>query len=479
MEFDVAIIGGGVIGCAVARELSRFSLRVALFEAGEDVAQGASRANSAIVHAGYDCSPGSLMARLNVAGNAAFPGLCRDLNVPFHAIGSLVIAFPREEGELERLLDQGQRNAVPGLRLLNPRELREMQPGVAPEAIAALWAPTAGITCPYALTIALAENAIANGARFFLNAPVTELIPNEAGFCLTAGGADHGARFVVNAAGVHAGEIAALIEDCIPIEPRRGEYLLLDRRDGAQAGHVLFMTPGPLGKGILVSPTVDGNLLLGPTADRVEDGEDTATTTAGLARVWAGATRLLPRLQAHPIANFAGVRAISGRDFVIRPATGLPHLIHAAGICSPGLTSAPAIAGEVLSLLRQAGLEAPLRRDFQPRRAGIPAFAELSAGERDALIAQDPAWGRVICRCETVTEAQVVLALRGGLPIASLDAVKRRVRAGMGRCSGGFCSPRVMEIIARERKIPLAAVTKMGLGSELVWPRRGGTDHAR
>ncbi len=469
MDFDLAIVGAGTTGCAIARHLSRFDLKIALVDAAEDVAAGSSRANSAIVHAGFDAKPGSLMARLNVRGNAVFESWCRELSIPFSRCGSLVSAFtPDDEATLRDLLARGETNGVPGLRIVSGDEARALEPRLSKEALSALWAPTAAIACPYEFCIACAENARANGAVWKLGAPVTALRDLGDAVEVTAGTETFRARFVVDAAGVFADDVARLLgDDSFSIRARKGEYLLLDRA-AAPLARVLFPCPTKLGKGILVSPTVDGNTFAGPTAVDQESKADTSVTAEGIATLKKAGLKSVPDLDFRKaITLFAGLRAQpSEGDFVIRRSAACPRLVLAAGICSPGFTSAPAIAETVEGLLAEAGLALRERADWNPRRERPVPFRRMDEAQRAAAIAANPLHGRIVCRCETVTEAEIVDAIRRGA--TTLDAVKRRTRAGMGRCQGGFCSPRVMEILARELSRPWTALTKDGGASRLV-----------
>ena len=469
MNFDLAIVGAGTTGCAIARHLARFDLRIALIDAAEDVAAGASRANSAIVHAGFDAKPGTLMARLNVRGNAIFEDWCRDLSIPFNRCGSLVAAFsPDDETTLRDLLARGEKNDVPDLRLVSGDEARALEPRLSKEAVAALWAPTAAIACPYEFCIACAENARANGAAWKLGTPVGAMRDCGDAVEITAGAETFRARFVVDAAGVFADDVARLLgDDSFSIRARKGEYLLLDRV-AAPLSRVLFPCPTKLGKGILVSPTVDGNTFAGPTAVDQESKTDTSVTAEGIATLKKAGLKSVPDLDFRKaITLFAGLRAQpSEGDFVIRRSAACPRLVLAAGICSPGFTSAPAIAEMVEGILAEAGLALRERADWNPRRERPVPFRRMDEAARAAAIAANPLHGRIVCRCETVTEAEIVDAIRRGA--TTLDAVKRRTRAGMGRCQGGFCSPRVMEILSRELARPYPALTKDGGGSRLV-----------
>ncbi len=469
MQVDVLVIGGGVIGCAIARQLTRKQLRVALVEACEDVAMGSSRANSSIVHAGYDAKPGSMMAKMNVLGNALYDRWSKELEVPLHRIGSLVIAFGEEdERELRHLYEQGLENGVPGMEIVSGDRARELEPSLSKGVTAALYAKTGAITCPYQFTIASFENAVKNGLAAFMNAPVTSIEPAGEGFCVKAGTHTFEAGAVVNAAGLYADEIARMVgDDSFTIQPRKGEYMLLDH-SATIVSRVIFQTPSPMGKGVLVSPTVDGNAFAGPTAKDIESREDTETSDEGLSQIRRLSLKSVPTLNLRAvITSFAGLRAqASTGDFVLRPSEKAPRMIHAAGICSPGLTSAPAIADYIVKLLEEAGVDAPEKADFDPHRPAIRLFTEMTNDERAEAIRKNPLYGRVICRCETITEAEIVEAIRRGA--RSLDGVKRRTRAGMGRCQGGFCSPRVMDILSRETGVPMTELTKFGGKSKLL-----------
>ena len=471
---DVAVIGAGVTGCATGRMLTRYKLSVAVFEREEDVGAGTSKANSAIVHAGFDALPGSLKARFNVRGNAMMDALSRDLDIPFKRNGSLVLAFDGQDEEtLRELLRRGLANGVPGLEIISGDAARKLEPALSENVISALLAPTGGIVCPFELCEALAENARENGAKFHLNTAVSGIEREKAAWRIHTSRGDFEARIIVCCTGVHAAELHnAVCASPIAVGPRRGQYQLLDKKVGTLVEHTIFQAPGPLGKGVLVTPTVHGNLLLGPTAEDIDDCEDTATTAAGLRAVADVARRSVPDLPlGQVITSFAGLRAHltqGGNDFII--GEGAPDFYEAAGIESPGLSAAPAI-GEYLSDMIAQRLGAFIRPDFKATRRVIRP-REMSFEERQRLIAQNPAYGNIVCRCEQVSEGEIVDAIRRGA--RSMDGIKRRTRAGMGRCQGGFCGVRVMELLRRELGEDFI-VTKCGEGSEMA---EGGCDNA-
>lgn len=469
-KYDVIVIGGGVTGCAVARELSRLRLTAAVLERFEDVCSGASKANSGIVHAGFDALPGTGKARMNVRGAKLMPALARDLDIPYRQNGSLVLCFsPEDRPKLEALMARGIQNGVEGLSILEADALREMEPNISRSAVAALHAPTAGIVCPFELTLALAENAAENGVDFHFNAEVSRIERRGNGFAVHTPDEVYECRCVVNAAGTHADEIHAMASGTpMHITPRRGAYCLLDKSAGGHVSSTIFQLPGPCGKGVLVTPTVHGNLLVGPTAVDVEDRDDTASTAPELADVLekgAMSVEALPRNAV--ITSFCGLRAHeAGDDFILGEAPDAPGFFDAAGIESPGLTSAPAI-GEAVAGMIARRLSAPEKANFIATRRGVVRAASLDPEARRALIKQNPLYGRIVCRCEEISEGEIVDAIRRPLGAKSMDGVKRRVRAGMGRCQGGFCTPRVMEILSRELDVPVSEIRKNVRGSEL------------
>ena len=471
MKYDVIIIGAGVTGSAVARELSRYRLKAAVLEKEEDVCSGTSKANSGIAHAGFDAENGTLMAKLNVEGNQMMEALSRELDFPFRRNGSLVLCFSEEDRpKLRTLYERGVKNGVAGLRILEKEEVKAMEPNIADEVEAALYAPTGGIVCPFGLTIALAENACTNGVEFYFDTQVTDIQRADDGWKVVAGETVYETRFVVNAAGVYADVFHNMVSARkIHITPRKGEYCLLDKTTGNFVSHTIFQLPGKYGKGVLVSPTVHGNTLVGPTATDIEEKEGTNTTQAGLSEVRQKAARSVKNLPMNQvITSFAGLRAHeAGGEFIIGEPGDAPGFIDCAGIESPGLTSAPAV-GKMVAGIIVGKLQPEKNPDFDGTRKGILNPAALSKEERAALIKEKPAYGTIVCRCERITEGEIIDAVTRPLGAKSLDGVKRRTRAGMGRCQSGFCSPRTMEIIARERNIPMEQVTKSGGGSGII-----------
>ena len=451
--YDVILIGCGVVGAATAYQLSRYRLKVAVLEAQNDIANGTTKANSAIIHAGYDPEPGTLMARLNVEGNRMAHEICAKLDVPFAPVGSFVLAFSEaEKATLEELYRRGQANGVPELQLLTGDEARAMEPNLSGDVAGALYAPSAGIVSPWEFALAMAETAVRNGVELYRSTPVTAIARTEQGYALTTPAGVFESRFVINAAGVYADQVHALLEEPgWAIHPSRGEYYLMDKSQGSLVRRVIFQCPNENGKGVLVSPTVHGNLIVGPNAETTRDKQDNGTTGAGLAFVRRRAAMSVPGLNFREnIRNFAGLRANATRpDFILEESPTAPGFIDLAGIKSPGLSSAPAIGVYAAGLLQKAGLVLTEKETFTDTREHI-VFRELDAEAKNALIRRDPRYGRVICRCETVTEGEIVAALHSPIPPCSVNGVKRRCNAGMGRCQGGFCGPRVQAIIARE-----------------------------
>ena len=465
-QYDVTVIGAGVVGGMIARRLAAYDLRLCIVEKENDVARGATAANSAIVHAGFDAKVGSLKAKMNVRGSFMMEEICRELGVSYQRNGSLVVAFENERAEVEEIYRRGLENGVEGLRILEREELFRMEPALNPELACALYAPTGAIVCPYGLTIAAVGNAMDNGAELALNFEVTSIERCEGGFLLTAAdGRTVSTRYLVNSAGLYSDEIARMLgDDSFRVHPRRGEYMLLDRECGNTVGCTIFHTPTKMGKGVLVSPTVHGNLIVGPTATDMEDKTDTATTAEGFAVLREKAGDNVANIPyGKVITSFCGLRSVGDSgDFIIKAEGGAVTL---GGIESPGLSSSPAIAEYVEELLRDMGLSLTAKADYNPYRTPPTAFRNMSAEEKNAVIREDPRYGRIICRCEEVTEGEMVAAIHQNPPAYDVDAVKRRTRGGMGRCQGGFCSPEVVRILAREWGVPYDEITKCGGGS--------------
>ncbi len=470
--YDVAIIGAGIIGTAIARELARYDLDLVIIEKDSDVANGTTKANSAIVHAGFDPEPGSLKARLNAEGNRLFKDLCRELDVPFHRNGSLVIAFCEEEmATLQQLYERGLENGIPGLKVLNKKELHDKEPDLNEEAVGALYAATAGITDPYLLAIALAESAVDNGAELYLDSAVNSIQKKQGSYTISCADKIVEAKCVINAAGLFADKVNEMVNPpSFKIEPNRGEYFLLDKKTGKYARHVLFPCPTALGKGVLISATSHGNLLIGPNSEPVGSKEATQTTAAGLEYIRSSAEKIKKGLPFNEvITSFSGLRARSDHgDFIIEEADSSPGFINVAGIDSPGLAAAPGIAVYVLALVQNIIGPLEEKSGFRPRAKSHTPFMYLKPEQKEALIEEDPRFGRIICRCENITEGEIVRAIHGPVGAKSIDGIKRRVRPGSGRCQGGFCGPRVMQIIARELDIDLTAVKKDNPGSHIL-----------
>lgn len=474
---DVIIIGAGVSGAAVARELSRYKRDVLVLEKASDVCEGTSKANSGIVHAGHDAHPGTLKAKFNVEGSRMMEQLSKDLDFPYKRNGSLVLAF-EEEGRagLEDLLQRGLQNGVEGLRIIEPAEIKKLEPNISENVKAALYAPTGGIVCPFGLNIALAENACENGVVFHFNTAVEKIekiVQEDMAGIVYKVHTNQGcfeAPIIINAAGVYADELHNMVsERKLHITARRGEYCLMDRAVGNLVSSTIFKLPTKMGKGILVTPTVHGNLLIGPTAEDVEDKEAVNTTGSGIEKVMTQAAESVQKLPTRSvITSFAGLRAHeAGGDFVIGEVEDAPGFIDVAGIESPGLTCAPAIGVYVAELLNRI-CPAARKENFKATRKGVPNVSLATDEERQRLIKENPAFANVICRCEQVTEGEILAAIHRPLGATTLDGIKRRTRAGMGRCQAGFCSPKTVEILARELQVDMARITKAGEGSEFL-----------
>ena len=465
--YDIAIIGAGVIGGMIARELSFYNLKVCLLEKENDVATGATKANSAIVHAGFDAKENTLKARLNVRGSQLMPQVARDLGVKYHNNGSLVVGFNDEdEASLKNLLKRGIANGVEGLRLLSKDEAIKLEPNLGKDVTCALYAPTGAIICPYDLAVSAIGNAMDNGVELICNFEITSITDSGDHYILSSLEQSIASRYVINCAGVYSDKIAKMIGDnSFDVHPRRGEYLLLDKECGDIVSHTIFVTPSKMGKGILVSPTVDGNLLLGPTAIDGDDKADKSTSPEFFASIFNIAERSVSSIPKNKtITSFCGLRSVgSTGDFIINSPKN--RFINVAGIESPGLSASPAIAEYVLDLLKEKGLTCVRNDRAITTRKSMHAFRESSIDEKNRMIKENPAYGKIVCRCEGVTEGEILDAIRTNPRATDLDGVKRRTRSQMGRCQGGFCSPYIIELLSRELNVPYEKITKFGKGS--------------
>lgn len=476
--FDAIIIGAGITGAMTARELTRNGMSVCITEKENDVSMGATKANSAIVHAGFDAKSGTLKAKLNVRGSNMMPDVAKELGVKYNNIGSIVIGFNSQDAEtINNLYYQGIKNGVKGLKILDKDDLKKLEPNISDDAICALYAQTGAIVCPYELCIAAIGNAMDNGAELKLNFEVNKITQEDDIYTVYSSPDKDGniksvkAKYVINAAGIYADKIAQMVgDDSFTIHPRRGEYILLDKECGNLATHTIFRTPSKMGKGILVSPTVDGNLILGPTSVDMEDTmrDNTETTPDGFDKIIKEASENLKGIPfGKTITSFCGLRSVgSTGDFIINsPKKGF---INAAGIESPGLSSSPAIAEYIADMLKDIGADLKEDTNFNPIRKPAHMFRETDINIKNEIIKENPSYGRIICRCESVTEGEIVDAIHQNPGARDIDGVKRRTRSGMGRCQGGFCLPYVAEILARELNIPFDKVTKNGKDSFIV-----------
>jgi len=477
--FDAIVIGAGVVGGLVARELTRNNLSVCILEKEGDVALGATRANSAIVHAGFDAKEGTLKAKLNVRGSLLMESVCSDLGVKYKRNGSLVVGFDKEdERTLRGLIERGKANGVPGLRLLTMDEVRVLEPNIGESVSCALLAPTGAIVCPYELCVAAVGNAIDNGATFIRNFKVDKIEKKDGFFRVYSGKRSYDAKYAVNCAGVYSDEVAELVGDrSFRVRPRRGEYLLFDKDTGAHVSHTVFRCPSKMGKGVLVTPTVDGNLLVGPTAEDIDSKTDVRTTATGAADIRKKASEQVKGLDfRRVITSFAGLRATgSTGDFVINTPT--EGFVNCAGIESPGLSAAPAIAEYVAEVLSDMGAQVSEKPGFVKTRHPMHYFRELDRKEKNKIIKERPEYAKIVCRCETVSEGEILEAIRTEPRPVDIDGVKRRTRATMGRCQGGFCTPYIVELLAREMGVDYLDITKCGEGSYMNLCRTKGKNN--
>ena len=472
--YDIIVIGAGVVGTCIARELSKYQADVCVIDKADDVASGTSKANSGIVHAGYDCKPGTLMAKLNVRGNELLYQLAEELDFPIKKNGSLIVCtIESERGKLDVLLDQANKNGVPDARIVEKDELLKMEPNLSPNAVAALHVPTGGIICPFNLAIAMGENAAVNGVEFKFETEVKNIVKKDGYYELDTNKGPLEAKIVVNAAGVYADVMHNMVsEKKMKIVARKGEYLLMDKELGDYFHATIFPLPGPMGKGVLTAPTIHGNMFVGPSATDIEDKEGVSTTQEIIDDLVDKASNSYLTKDRLPmnkvITSFAGLRAHEEHhEFIVEEVADAPGFFDAAGIESPGLTSSPAIAEMMVGLIEDK-YNFPKKDNFIAKRKGIVHMEDLSIEEKNEMIKKNPQYGNIVCRCEMVTEGEIVDAINRPLGARSLDAIKRRTRQGMGRCQAGFCTPRTMEILSRELGIPMTEITKKGEGSNML-----------
>ena len=473
--YDIVIVGAGVVGGMIARELARYDLKICILEKENDVAMGATKANSAIVHAGFDAKEGSMKAKMNVRGSILMPKVTKELGVKYIRNESLVVAFESERAEVEAIYERGVRNGVEGLRIIEKDELFALEPNLNPELSCALLAPTGAIVCPYELCISAVGNAMDNGAELKLNFEVASIEKNGEIYTISsADGEQIEAKYVINSAGVYSDKIAAMTGDAdFDVHPRRGEYMILDKECGSFVQRTIFHTPTKMGKGILVAPTVDGNLLLGPTATDIEDKEDTSVTSEGYEQIIARSADNAAGIPfGKVITSFCGLRAVgSTGDFIIKLRD---RVLTLGGIESPGLTSAPAIAEHVVGMLREDGFALAEKENYNPCHVSAHAFNHMTLEQKNEVIAKDARYGRIVCRCEGITEGEIVAAIHTNPGATDVDGIKRRTRSGMGRCQGGFCSPIVVSILARELGVGFEQIGKFGKGSTINYGKTKG-----
>ena len=473
IKTDVLIIGAGVVGCAIARELTKYRVKVLVVDKNEDVGGEASKANSAIIHTGYDAVPGTLESELVVAANPMYELLTKQLDVPYIKVGAILPAFTDEQSELlPALKEKAFKNRVYDVEYLTAEQLLQMEPNLSPDVKAGLYIPREHIIDPLLLTVAYAENAQQNGAEFLLNTKVTGIMAEDgkvSGVHTTIG--DIEASYIVNAAGLYSDEIAKMVGKCdYAVNPRKGQFHILDKNTGCKVNHIVLPIPTKITKGKLICPTVHGNMLVGPTAEDLQEKADFSTTAEGLASVEADVSRMIKGVNFRDtITQFSGLRAYKTPEGLsVDTYDDVQGYVNLSGIRSTGLTASISLGYYVAQILIGIGMTADFNPDFNPIREGIPRFHEMSREEQDALIIKNPLYGNVVCRCETVTEGEIVDAIHRPIPARSVDAVKRRLRAGMGRCQGGFCGPKVIEIIARELRVPAEQVNKGQIGSYMV-----------
>jgi glycerol-3-phosphate dehydrogenase len=474
-EYDLVIIGGGIIGCSIARELAKYKIRTVLLEADEDIACGTTKANGGIIHAGYDPNPHSLKGKLNVKGNSMYPKLKDELNFKYLNEGSMVVGFSEKDLEvLKKLLENGKKNGVPNLKILTEEQIKKSEPQINPKVKYALFAPTAGEVDPFEVAIAFAENAAQNGVDIYRSQKVKNIEHSYNTFYISTQDKKYKSRYIVNCSGLYADKIAEMvgIHDYKMI-PRKGELLLFDNSIKAKVNKILFPIPAEHTKGIAVIPTVSGNILIGSTAEEIEDREDTSTSAMGGSSLLNGARKLIPSLSPKSvIRTFSGSRAVvlnNSNDFYIKASKTVKGFINVAGIQSPGVASSPAIAEYVRDILDNEGLKMEVNYDFNPYRRNIVRIKDVSFEKRDELIKSNPKYGHIICRCEQISEGEIIDSIKRPVGAVTVDGVKRRTRAGMGRCQGGFCQDRVVSILANKLNKSDSDILKEDRGSNIIY----------
>ena len=476
MVYDIAIIGAGVVGSLTARAFSKYNLKTVLIEKTSDVAMGTSKANSGIVHAGFDAMNGTLKAKLNVKGCAMMEETCKALFVPYEKNTSLVVAFSEKEMEhIKELYERGLGNNVPDMEIIDAKKLKELEPNISDEAVGALWAKSAGIVSPYELAIGAAQCAVGNGVELVRNFGVDAITFENGEFSIkTEDGKEIKAKYIINSAGLFASELANKFNgEEFEIIGRLGEYGLLDRSCASMCSCTIFQCPNEMGKGILVTPTCHHNILVGPSAINVADNEDKSVRVGALREIFATAQKSVPIVSTRDmITSFAGIRAHSTTDdFIIQYAKNNDHFLNLIGIESPGLASSPAIAEYVEEMVLSVIGKPEANENYNPSREKPVIFRELSMEEKEAVIAKDPAYAHIICRCETITEGEIRAVIKAPAGAIDIDGVKRRTRAGMGRCQGGFCGSKVLEILAEELNKPKNEIDKFGGESKIIYER--------
>ena len=473
MKTDVVVIGAGAVGCAIARELSKYNVDVIVVDKRDDVGGDASKSNSAIIHTGYDAAPGTLESQLVVAANPMYEQLTKDLEIPFKRIGAVLPAFTDEQFEkLPAIKEKAFKNHVYDVEYLSREEILAMEPELNPEVKGGLYIPRESIIDPFILVQALAENANENGVTFMLNTKVTDINVEDGAIKsveTTAGTIE--TTYVVNAAALYCDEIAAMVGKAeYKVVARRGQFYILDKNTSCKVNTIVLPIPTKITKGKLMCPTIHGNMLVGPTAEDLDDKVDSSVTTEGLNSIYADVSKMIPNVNIRDtITQYSGLRPNRNPEGLhVDVYDDLAGYVNLSGVRSTGLTLSVAMGKYVVEKLKEIGMDVTLKDDFKATRKAIPIFHEMTREEQEEIIKEDPLYGTIVCRCETITEGEIMRAIHRPLGARTVDAVKRRVRAGMGRCQGGFCGPKVIEILARELKVPTEQINKNLEGSYMV-----------